>query len=465
MAPAADGRPISRRIADFAGSLRSDDIPKLVVKAAKDHLLDALGVGLAASALRTRPRIERAVLALGRGSESTGLGVAERLPAPSAALLNGALIHALEFDDTHIASVVHGSTVVVPAALATAERESATGARLLSAIVLGWELFIRLGLAAPGTLQPYGFQVTAVAGPFAAALAAAALMGLEPDAMTNAIGIAGSQAGGLFEFLANGSTAKHIHGGWPAHAGIVAAELARAGMSGPGTVFEGRFGFYRAYARSSQCAERLGVLIDDLGRTWHLPDAAFKAYPCCHYIQPFLECLETILAQGIAAEAVETIYCHVPREEAPLICEPWEAKLRPASAYQAKWSLPYCLAARLLNGQLDVETFDRTALDERLLSAARMVRWTPVEHTGFPEHYSGRMELITRQSARYTAEVRDVLGGPRRPFGDERLRQKFISNASRRLTDNGVDRVLAAVSKIEDAPSLTPLGDALHALR
>ncbi len=205
--------PVARRVAIFAAALSFEDIPAATVDAAKWHLLDALGVGLAAAAATVRPRIEEAVRSLGAGTDSTGLGLAARLPAASAALLNGTLIHALEFDDTHIASVVHGSAVVVPAALALAEREAASGADLLRAIVLGWELFIRLGLAAPNGVQQRGFQLTAVGGPFAAALAAAALLRLDVEATTAALGIAGSQAAGLFEFLANGSTAKHIHGG------------------------------------------------------------------------------------------------------------------------------------------------------------------------------------------------------------------------------------------------------------
>lgn len=465
MSQSGQRNPIARQLADFAATLRFEDIPPTVVKAAKDHLLDALGVGLAATALEQPPPILKAVGVLGHGAESTGLGLVERLPAPAAALLNGTLIHSLEFDDTHIASVVHGSAVLVPTALALSERDDLPGAELLRALVLGWEAFIRLGLAAPGEMQPHGFQVTAVGGPFAAALTAAALMELDAAGTTAALGIAGSQSAGLFEFLTNGSTAKHIHGGWPAHAGIVAAALARAGMSGPDTIFEGRFGFYRAYARSPAGAERLRQLMETLGAAWHLPEAAFKMFPCCHYVLPFLECLEDVLAQGCPAEGIAEIRCEVPAEEAPLICEPWGAKLQPANAYQAKWSLPYCLAARLIDGKLDVATFDRTAPDARLLPAAQKVRWAAIAGTGFPKHYSGRIEIVAGDGRRWRAAVEDVRGGPARPFSDDDLCGKFAATAGRRLSADGVARVLAEVASLDLAPSVKPLGEALRLLR
>jgi len=456
--------PVARRVAIFAAALSFEDIPAATVDAAKWHLLDALGVGLAAAAATVRPRIEEAVRSLGAGTDSTGLGLAARLPAASAALLNGTLIHALEFDDTHIASVVHGSAVVVPAALALAEREAASGADLLRAIVLGWELFIRLGLAAPNGVQQRGFQLTAVGGPFAAALAAAALLRLDVEATTAALGIAGSQAAGLFEFLANGSTAKHIHGGWPAHAGLVAAALARAGMTGPDTIFEGRFGFYRAYAGAPEAALRLASLTETLGRAWHLPDAAFKLYPCCHYVQPFIECLELVLAQGVVANSIAEVHCYVPAEEAPLICEPWDAKLRPVSAYQAKWSLPYCLAALLVDGRLDIATFDRPAPDDNLLPVARRIRVTAERGTGFPARYSGRVEVTTQDGACHTAAVDDVRGSPARPMSESELRAKFFAAAGRVLPRAAAEAVMTEIMALDAAPNLRCLGAALRSV-
>ncbi|MBV9860482.1 MAG: MmgE/PrpD family protein [Alphaproteobacteria bacterium] len=462
---AARQPPVARRVAELAVRLDYDDIPAAVVEAAKLHLLDTLGVGLAAAATAVRPRIEDAVRTLGQSDDSTGLGLAERLPAASAALLNGALMHALEFDDTHIASVAHGSAVVMPAALALAEREGASGRDLLRAIALGWELLIRLGLAAPNGVQAHGFQLTAVGGPFAAALAAAALLRLDADVTTSALGIAGSQAAGVFEFLENGSTAKHIHGGWPAHAGIVAAELARAGMTGPETIFEGRRGFYRAYAGASDPGAGLAELTGTLGSAWHLPEAAIKPYPCCHYIQPFLEGLEQVLAQGVATGDIAEIHCRVPTEQAALVCEPWEAKIAPATAYQAKWSLPYCLAALLADGRLDIATFDRSAPEERLVPLARKIRFEAYAGSGFPERYSGAVEVATHDGRRCSAEIRDVRGSPAKPLGEGEVRAKFLANARRTLTPEAAETVMIETMRLDSAASLRPLGDALRTLR
>jgi 2-methylcitrate dehydratase PrpD len=458
----AAAQPIARRIAEFAAALRCQDIPPEVVDAAKRQVLDTIGVGLAAVATKTRPRIEPAIRTLGQGEDSTGLGLAHRLPAASAALLNGTLMHALEYDGTHMASVVHGSAVVLPAALAMAERGGVSGAEFLRAFILGWELFIRIGLAAPNGVQPHGFQMTAVGGPFAAALSTAAVLRLDPARTAAALGIAGSQAAGLFEFIADGSSAKHIHGGWPAHAGLVAVEFARAGMTGPETIFEGRRGFYRAYARTEEAGERLAALTETLGLDWHLPETAVKLYPCCHYVQPFVECLEELLARGVPPEAIAEIHCRVAAEQAGLICEPWSEKLHPATTYQAKWSLPYCLAARVADGRLDVASFDRETPDERVLPIARKVRFTPAHDTGFPARYPGYIEVWTHRGERHIAEVADSLGSPKRPLDDHALEAKFLANTAGALTPGAMVAVLQELKTLDAVPNLHRLGAALR---
>ena len=256
------------RLADFALQLRHDEIPAPVVAAAKHHLLDALGCGLAAVALGEGGAGLAVAAAMSGAEEASLIGARERVPAPSAALANGMRIHALDFDDTHAESVAHVSAVIVPAALAVAESRSTGGRELLSALVAANELVARIGGAAPGEFHARGFHPTAIAGVFGAAAAAARLDGAQLETAVSALGIAGSMASGLFAYLDDATATKPIHAGWAAHAGLVAARLAAAGAQGPPHVLEGRFGLFEAFVGR---VPDLDAAIADLGRRWRRP--------------------------------------------------------------------------------------------------------------------------------------------------------------------------------------------------
>ncbi len=453
----------TRTAADFVLGLTLGAVPDAVVSAAKDHFLDALGVGVAAASVLGAAALGDAVARLGTGGESTAFGRREPLPAAQAALLNGALVHSLEYDDTHMAAIVHGSAVAAPAALAVAERERASGADLLAAYIAGWEVFVRLGLAAPGAFQARGFQITAVGGSFVAALISGRLMGLTPKQAVAAQGIAGSQASGVFEYLAEGATVKFLHPGWAAHGGVVAAELARGGLTGPSSIYDGRFGFYRVFAGDVDAPERLRTSFADLGECWHLPEVALKAYPCCHYIHPFLEGLEGLMVDGLVPADIVAIRCRVPPEEAPIICNPWSRKQAPASGYDAKFSLPYCLAALSVDGRIDVDTFT-TEPGSMALALAQRITWSPLEGTGFPERFAAEIEIDTVTGKTLRARVDDVRGGPARPLARAEFDTKFRSNARRSLRYDAVETVYAEMRGLEDSANLVVLAAALRDL-
>jgi len=421
---------LAARMARFAMALDAQRIPDAIAECAREHILDALGVGLAASSLAGSEALYRAVRALGAAEEATALGFPGRLPAASAALLNGTLIHSLEYDDTHTGAIVHGSAVVVAAALAAAERHGATAKDLTRAVVAGWEILIRIGLAAPGAFQRRGFQVTAVGGPFAAALIGSLLAGRDEKAAVNAMGIAGSQSSGVFEFLAEGATVKAMHPGWAAHAGLVAAELAAAGVTGPATIFEGAHGFYRAYADDGEAPARLAELLDSLGEKWMIAEAAFKGWPCCHYIHPFLECAERMRAAGVAPGDIAAIECDVPEEEAMLICEPWERKQAPASGYEAKFSLPYALGLVLCGAEAGVRAFAGAADHAGALALARRTSWRPWSGSGFPRRFAARVAVRLADGRTLREEVAQVKGTPERPFSRAEIIAKFERNAA-----------------------------------
>ncbi len=440
----------SRRLARFAAGLRLEDIPVPVVRAAKLHFLDAIGVGLAASTVPPSAGWADGARRIGGvgGGGATVFGRTEGLSATMAAMANGTLIHSLEYDDTHIGSVVHGGAVAAPTALAVAEECGVGGGRLLTGFIAAWESMIRLGLAAPGAYQANGFQISAAGGAIGAAVAAAAIRGLSEDQAVSAIGIAGSQASGLLEFLSDGSTVKALHPGWAAHTGIAAIALAEAGMTGPETVLEGRFGFLASFARDPDAAARLAGHLDEIGQVWHLPDAAFKLYPCCHYIHPFLEAMQGLIDDGLELPEIAAITCHVPPPEAPLICEPWERRQHPASGYDGKWGLAYCLAALLVEGRVGVATF-AGAPDPAVVGVARRIAWLPMKDHHFPERFEALVEIHLTDGTARSRRIDSVRGAPDRPIPQAEVEAKFRANAVRALPPPSVERLIEAILSLE----------------
>ncbi len=430
-------------------------LPAAVAQVARMHLLDALGVGLAASTLQAGAAWPRYAATLAPGP-ATLLGGTAGAAAADAALVNGGLMHSLEYDDTHTGSIVHGSAVLAATALAAAEQHASSGSAMLGAYVLGWEVLIRIGLAAPGKFQARSFQITSVAGAPVAASVAAALAGLDEDASTNAAGIALSQASGVFEFLSNGSSVKSLHPGWASHAGLVAAALAKAGLTGPETAIEGPHGLFRAFAGDAGAAARFAVLLEDLGTRWYLPDAAFKLLPCCHYLHPFVEAAGQI---SVPADTIESILLRGPAGVASIVCEPWSAKQTPPTPHAARWSLPVVVAARLAEGRVDLDTFERPLRPATLALAAR-IRWQPLPSDHFPERFEAELLCRSRDGAEQRIFVADAYGNRSRPAGEADIRAKARGNAGRALRD--VARLEQEIDTLDTAATLAGLTAALR---
>jgi len=419
---------LSQQLIAKLRTLRWVAIPPEVRDAAKLHLLDAMGVGFAAAATGAGAPYLKAAPALSGNGPATVFGSDEGFTAAAAALANGGMIHGLEYDDTHTASIVHGSSVLASAALAAAESVGASNDALLLAYIKGWEVLIRAGLAAPGKFQAQGFQVTSVAGALAAAIVAADLFGLDEAEAVHAIGIALSQSSGVFEFLTNGSTVKSLHAGWAAHAGVTAATLAAARLTGPATAFEGKFGLFRRFAADDAAADRFAASIETLGSVWHLPEAAFKFYPCCHYIHPFIEALEIALAES-PNRPIQAVMCEVPPGATALISDPWEPKLAPQSGHEARYSLPIALAARLVEGSVTPATFADAPSAEIVAKAKRMSAREMVG-ADFPNRFEARIHVAFADGDTHQIYVEDVFGGARRPPPREAVLQKFRANLS-----------------------------------
>ena len=440
----------AERLAAWAADLSFDAVPAHVISQSKLHFLDAIGCGLAAHALGVATAGREAVRESGGRSEAWVIGLEERLPAGPAAFANGMLCHGLDFDDTHSDAVCHVSAVMAPAALAAAQANRSHGAELLLALILGNEITIRIGMAAPAAFHRRGFHPTSVCGVFGAAAAAARLRRLGPSATAHALGIAGSLASGIFEYLADGSETKALHAGAAAQAGLLAASVAAHGATGPATVLEGRFGVFAAFA------DRHSIDLDrslaDLGARWETPRIAFKPYPACHYVHaPIDAAARAVKGRAIDPNDVAEIVVRVPEPAVSLVLEPAPAKARPRTPYDAKFSLPYGVAAMLLHGRVDLASYSAEAIaDERVLALARKVRYEVASFPTFPEAFPGAARVVWNDGSAVEGELAHQRGGPENPLTDAEVCDKFRRNASLALRDDAVRRLEHAILTLDE---------------
>jgi 2-methylcitrate dehydratase PrpD len=401
----------------------------------------------------------------GPGGPSTVFGRTEGARATDAALVNGALCHALDFDDTHAGAIAHISTVLVPATIATAEELGASGADLLAALVIGNEVAIRVGLGASGGFHRRGFHPTSVCGVFGAAAAAARLRGLDVGATTRALGICGSYAGGIFEYLADGSATKPLHAGWAAHGGILAAALAEAGAEGPATVLEGRFGVYNTFNDDEPTIE---AAFGNLGEIWETPAITYKPYSACHYVHaPVDAALQASGGRPIAAAEIEAVRLRVPEGAVSLTLEPYDRKQRPASVYEAKFSMPFAVGAALTRGGVEISTFTAENLsDPEILAVADRTSYEVVDFPTWPGAFPGQVTVELGSGETLEAELPYERGHAKNPLADEEIIGKFRGTAGLGLDAEEVDALERAVLTLEDiadpAAALSPLRAASH---
>ena len=448
----------AERLALFSADLGLDDVPADVAEAAKLHLLDTIGCGLAAHALGVAGEGRQAMSELGGEPQATVIGWADRLPGPNAAFANAMLCHGLDFDDTHSESICHVSAVVCPATLAVAEAVGANGRDTLAAIIAANEIVTRLGMAAPSAFHARGFHPTAVCGVFGAAAAAARLSGLDAARTASALGIAGSMAAGLFAYLEDGTPTKPIHPAWAAHGGLLAARLSQLGAEGPPSVIEGKFGLYHAFLSAAKGGIDIETQLDDLGERWETPRIAFKPYPACHFMHGALGATAEAMA-GLEADDVEEIVVTVPSPGVSIVLEPAEQKVAPRTEYEGKFSLPYSAAAMVVHGRVGNSTYTDEALaNERVRAVAHRVRYEVRE---YPSAFAGGALIRTRDGRTVEAHHPHELGGPENPMAPSDVMAKFRDNAADALDSGSVGALEGVVLRLEEeadvSAALAPL--------
>jgi 2-methylcitrate dehydratase PrpD len=444
----------AEQLAAFGGGLAYEEIPAPVVEAAKLHLLDTLGCGLAAGGLGIATEGSRALAEIGGEPQATVIGLDTRLPAVNAAFANAMLCHGLDFDDTHSDSVSHVSAVVCPAALGAGEAAGASGREILTAIVAGNEVVTRVGMAASGAFHKQGFHPTAICGIFGGTVAASRLAGYDAPQTVSALGIAGSFAGGLFAYLDDGTATKPMHPAWAAHGALLAARLASLGAEGPPSVIEGRFGLYHAFLGAKPGEVDIDAQLTDLGRRWETRRIAYKPYPACHFIHGSLGATGT-LADDLDPEEIEDVVVTIPEAGVSLVLEPEESKKTPRTEYEAKFSLQYSTAAMLVNKQVSVRSYaDEAIRDSRVLELARKVRYQTKEFASYPGAFPGGVRIRTRDGRTLESEFPYQLGAPENPMSPDEVRAKFRENASLALGDAEIDALEEQVLSLEERDDL-----------
>ncbi|MEV6639154.1 MmgE/PrpD family protein [Amycolatopsis sp. NPDC051371] len=457
---------IVQQLAAFATSVRAKGLPPELRDDAARRVLDVLGNSLAATSERPAAAVGALVQEWGGTGRATAIGTGDRLPEPSAALLNGTLAHSLDFDDTHLPSVLHPSASVVPAALAVAESRGATGAQLLDAIGVGVEITVRLGMAGydeelgNSVFFERGLHATAICGALGAAAAAAMLSDVDSEGIADAIGIAASMGSGLLEANRTGGTVKRIHCGWAAHAAVTAAGMARHGITGPPTVLEGRFGLLQAF-----CGDQSDVdaIVDGLGERWELPGIFFKPYPCNHFTHAGIDAARRLRSRGIDPAEIAEIELGAPTAVLRTIAEPREDKTHPKSGYHAAFSGPYTVAAGLLGGGgLGVfhdDFTDSAAADPARLALAAKVHCVPDARCDeiFPHQFPAVLRVRLTDGRQLEERVDVNRGGPGNPLSADELATKFRLNAARVLPDEVSARITELTYGLAELGDLTEL--------
>lgn len=418
---------VAERLADRVLMLDPARFPPALRAKCDDLLIDVIGLALAA---RNEDYMASALAAQDDNGPCTAIGHARTLSAAGAAFVNGTAAHGEDFDDTFEGGPVHAGAVIVPAVLAACERYNPSGSAALLGIAVGTETMCRLSLVVPKRVHKAGFHPTAVFGAPAAAAGVAAVLGLDRRGIVDALGVAGSMAAGLIEYLAEGVWTKRMHAGWAAQSGLRAALLAKHRFSGPRTVFEGTHGLFHGFAHTIE--GDYDALVGDFGSRWVTETLAFKPYPCGTMIHPYIDCARRLASRGIAAEEITALVCEVGEGTVHRLWEPLVAKQRPSNGYGAKFSTPYCIAAGVVRGNVGLCDFtDAAVKDEAVLALAAKVRYVIDPENPYPDNFTGHIRAELADGRVIEERQPHMRGGAHEPLTRADIEAKFALCARR----------------------------------
>lgn len=423
-------------IAEFAAGLSYDSIPEKVRDAAMLHVVDTIGVCIAgASPSEESGAAARRLTTKWAGTQdgATIFGLGSLMRADLAALLNGSLAQALEMDDKHGSSLARPGSTVTPAVLAAAEARDLSLKDVITAVTAGYEVMIRLGFVGGDRFLERGYHTSSLLGSFGVSAAIGRLNGCKPDKIVDALGISGTFASGIQESTRTGSTSKILHGGWGAHAGMLAIDLATAGITGPDSVFEGGFGFFNTHLTPITGKLDFAAGSKALGSHWYLPETAYKPYPCCQLLHAFIEAAKQLLVEfkrdGVSLSDITRISCQLAEPGLTLVTQPADRKKKPQTPHEGRFSLYYGVAAALIDGDVTLATFKPERLkDPQILKLAALVEASEDPDSDYPLHCPAILEIDAR-GKKYRSHVPYHPGCPEAPLSYDDVLDKFARNS------------------------------------
>ena len=451
---------LTREFAKRIVSLRYEEIPEEIIKTAKERLLDTIGAMLAGRAGWGYARkLQEAVSHLGEGDRKPiGPDCPYGYPAARAAMLNASFAHAVELDDGHKFAGVHAGAVVVPSALEMGAVTGAGGKAVLTAIVLGYEVAYRLAVTQSPDLIDHGFHPSSVCDTAGAAAVAGKLLGLDEEQMAAALGFAGLEAAGLMEATISGQQSKCVMVGNAAFRGISCAYVAAAGLEGTTTVFEGKKGMFAAMSRKLTAEEA----VEGMGDPWWISETYSKFYPTCRHSQPAIEAaLNLAAAHGIIPDQVESVEVGTHQVAYDLT----GIIRRPQNPGEAKFSIPYGIAAALRDRNVGVRHLKEAAFtDPAYLELADRVQVRVEEEVNrqYPKRRGARVTILLKDGTRYEEECYDLKGSPQNPVGFDQLLDKFDAAAAGLLNSAVTEEIKRRCAQFEAETEIDSFLGLLH---
>ena len=416
---------IAETFSEWVHKLNINDVPEDVVDKLQLIVLDSFGLMVSA---KNEQYIKSLINALKENGDCTLVGHNKKVNPFNASIINGTAIHGEDFDDTFEGTPVHVGSVMVPAMLSSAQAKNLDGEKFLKGLVVGSELICRLALVAPTAVHRQGFHPTAIFGAFGSSIGVSSLLGNTINEMSSGLGIVGSMASGIIEYLAEGTSTKRLHPGWAAGCGWQSANLAKSGFLGPRTVFEGQHGVFSSFGKSNIEPDFLHIT-SDLGNRWETKNLALKPYACGTMAQPFIDCAIKLRGKIGNVENIDKVIASVGEGTVHRLWEPLKEKQNPSTPYGAKFSVPYCISIGLINGYAGLNEFTEKCLKNlEVIKLAAKVNYEINPKDEYPKNYTGKIKIIMRDGTIYSSSQECLRGGKRDPLSVNEVKKKFEAN-------------------------------------
>ena len=447
-------------LAEFVANQKYENLPLEAVRKVKEYVLDVIGCTVGASKEPEVNVLTEVLQALGGSGQSSVFAQGFKTSATHAAMLNGTMGHAFDFDDDHREGTMHPSVAVFPAVFAMAEEKGASGKDFIRALILGLEVMIRLGESLLGKAYYQGFHLTGVCGIFGAVAGCAALMGLDPIRTKYAIGIAGSFSAGTLECIGEGAWQKPLQAGQPAMGGVLSALLAEKNYLGSGTVLDGQRGLIKAWSFKDQFD--YGRITKTLGKKWEMMDTSIKVHACCRFAGPAADCALDLYRQGVRAKDVKKIVAKMGDWAIKTLANPEDRKRRPQTYVDAQFSLFWAIAVAICKNRTGADEFSTKALnDPDVLALAQKIGWEfdPAAEAMYPRAYPATVVAELNDGRRLQAHVDYPKGDPENPVTRDEIIAKFHGLTKNYFDSTRREKIIAKVSRLEELPNIAELAD------